>query len=132
MTIQSPHLPLPLEATPETVADVISAIPSNPEGSRFAIVSESSQTYMQALHTPAGFQLEYQEGTIAQHYHCLREDLSASEIIEVLCDYLSGDVFWKRRFQFECRDLRTPYFRAGFRVGQLFGHITDFFGRSKV
>ena len=95
MTIQSPHLPLPLEATPETVADVISAIPSNPEGSRFAIVSESSQTYMQALHTPAGFQLEYQDGSIAQHYHCTREDLSEAEVIEVFRDYAAGDIFGK-------------------------------------
>lgn len=87
---------------------------------------------MQALSTPQGFQLEYQQGSIAEHYHCTREDLSVTVIIEVFRDYLAGDIFWKRRFQFECRDLHTPSYRAGFRVGQLFGKLTKYVGIRKV
>lgn len=76
--------------------------------------------------------MEYQQGSIAQHYHCTREDLSAIEVIEVFCDYLAGDVFWKRRFQFECRDLRTPSFRAGFLIGQVFGKLAKYLGIRQV
>lgn len=83
------------------------------------------------VHAQLGFQLEYQEGTIAQHYHCVREDLSEQEIVEVLCDYLAGDVFWKRGYPFECRDLRTPSYRAGFWVGRALGKIATFCGFQK-
>ena len=127
-TIRSRHLKEPLQATPEVISEVIAALPHNPEGSRFAILSDQSQTYMQALYMPEGFQLEYQEGTIAEHYHCIREDLSAEEVIGIFNDYLARDILWKRRSQFECRDLRTSSFRAGFWMGQLFRRIVDVFG----
>jgi len=65
---------------------------------------------------------------IAQHYHCTREDLSTAEVVEVFRDYLAGDIFWKRRFEFECRDLRTPWYRAGFFLGQLFRKVAEFAG----
>jgi hypothetical protein len=129
VTIESPHLLQPIEATPDSTADVIRSLPHQKDGDRFAILSgDDPQVYVQALSTPRGFQLEYQEGNIAQHYHCTREDLSADEIIEIFHDYLAGDIFWKRRFQFECRDLRTPSFRAGFRVGEFFGKLAKYVG----
>lgn len=126
--IESPHLRRPIEATPDNIAEVITSLPHQKEGERFAILGGDAQVYMQTLSTPEGFQLEYQEGSIAEHYHCTREDLCAAEVIEVFCDYAAGDIFWKRRFQFECRDLRTPSFRAGFRVGQLFGKLAKYVG----
>ena len=128
MTIESPHLQQPLEATPDNIAEVITSLPHQKESERFAILGGDPQVYMQALSTPEGFQLEYQEGSIAEHYHCTREDLPAAEVIEVFSDYAAGDIFWKRRFQFKCRDLRTPSFRAGFRAGQLFGKLAKYVG----
>ena len=128
MTIESPHLQQPIEATPDNIAEVVASLPQQEAGERFAVLGNDPQVYMQALSTPQGFQLEYQDGSIAQHYHCTREDLSEAEVIEVFRDYAAGDIFWKRRFQFECRDLRTPSFRAGFRVGQLFGKLAKYVG----
>jgi hypothetical protein len=132
VTIKSPHLQQPIEATPDSIAEVVASLPQQKAGERFAILSSGPQVYMQALSTPQGFQLEYQEGSIAEHYHCTREDLSATVIIEVFRDYLAGDIFWKRRFQFECRDRRTPSYRAGFRVGQLFGKLAKYVGIRNV
>ena len=132
MTLESPHLQKPLDATTETIAEVIASLPHQKEGDRFAVLGKDPQTYVQTLSTAAGFQLEYQEGSIAEHYHCTREDLSAAEVIEVFRDYLAGDVFWKRRFPFESRDLRTPSFRAGFWLGHLLGKIADILGLRKV
>jgi hypothetical protein len=129
VTIESPHLRQPIEATPDSIADVIGSLPHQKDGDRFAILSgDDPQVYIQALSTPRGFQLEYREGSIAQHYHCTREDLSPDEVIGVFHDYLAGDIFWKPRFQFECRDLRTPSFRAGFRVGEFFGELAKYVG----
>jgi hypothetical protein len=128
VTIKSPHLQNPLQATPDNIGDIIASLPQQKDGDRFAILGKDSQNYVQALCTPDGFQFEYQEGSIAEHYHCTREDLSPAEVIEVFRDYLAGDIFWKRRFQFECRDLRTPSFHAGFRVGQFFGKLAKYVG----
>jgi uncharacterized protein (DUF2249 family) len=129
VTIESPHLKHPIEATSKSIAEVIASLREQKEGDRFAILSgDDPQVYIQTLSTPEGFQLEYQDGSIAQHYHCTRENLSADEVIEAFGDYLAGDVFWKRRFQFECRDLTTPSFRAGFRVGEFFGKLAKYVG----
>ena len=129
MTIESPHLQQPVEATAERIAEVIASLPQQKDGDRFVILTGSDpQAYIQTLSTPIGFHLEYQEGSIAQHYRCTREDLSADEVIEVFRNYLAGDIFWKRRFQFECRDLRTPSFRAGFRLGKFFGNLAEYVG----
>ena len=129
MTVESPHLKQPIEATADSIVEVIASLPRQKEGDRFAVLSSGDpQVYIQTLSTPDGFQLEYQEGSIAQHYHCTREDLSADEVVEVFRDYLAGDIFWKRRFQFECRDLSTPSFRAGFRVGEFFGKLAKYVG----
>jgi hypothetical protein len=46
----------------------------------FAIHSgPDSMTYMQTLLTPNGFSLDYQDGTLGDHYRTLRSDLSAEE-----------------------------------------------------
>jgi hypothetical protein len=132
VTLESPHLQKPLDATPGNIAEIIASLPHRKEGDRFAVLGKNSQTYVQTLSTAAGFQLEYQEGSIAEHYHCTREDLSAAEVIEVFRDYLVGDIFWKHRFRFECRDIRTPSFRAGFWLGHLLGKIADVLGLRKV
>jgi hypothetical protein len=132
VTLKSPHLQQALDATSENVAEVIALLPQQKEGDRFAILAKHSQTYVQTLSTADGFQLEYQDGSIAEHYHCTREDLSAAEVIEVSRDYLADDIFWKRRFPFECRDLRTPSFRAGFWFGHFLGKIADVLGLRKV
>jgi hypothetical protein len=133
VTIESPHLEQPVEATPDKIAEVIASLPQQKDGERFAILrGDDPQVYVQALSTPDGFQLEYQQGSIAEHYHCTREDLSAAEVIEVFRDYLFGDVFWKRRFHFECRDLRTLSYRAGFRVGRFFGKLAEYVGIRQV
>ena len=132
MKLESPHLSQPLKPTPENIAEVIESLPTRKEGDRFAILGEDSQNYVQTLSTPEGFQLEYQDGSVAEHYHCTREDLSAAEVIEIFRDYLAGDIFWKRRFQFERRHLPTPWFHVGYGVGKFFGGIANLFRTPKV
>jgi len=59
VTIKSPHLQQPIEATPDSIAEVIAPLPQQKAGERFAILSSGPQVYVQALSTPQGFQLEY-------------------------------------------------------------------------
>jgi len=127
MTITAPHLEKAIEATPESISSVVASLHEQAEGCRFAILQQDEQAYMQTLCTEKGFHLEYQEGDISAHYHCVREDLSVQEIVETLSDYLAGDQFWKSRFEFEKRDLRTPLFHAGFFLGRFMGRIAGFF-----
>lgn len=127
VTITAPYLEEAIEATPESILSIVASLPEQSEGCRFAILQRDKQTYMQTLCTQKGFHLEYQEGDISAHYHCVREDITAQEIIETLNDYLAGDQLWKRRFEFEKRDLRTPLFRVGFLLGKFMRRITGFF-----
>jgi hypothetical protein len=73
VTLESPHLQKPLDATPENIAEVIAPLPHQKEGDRFTVLGKDSQTYAQTLSTAVGSQLEYQEGSIAEHYHCTRK-----------------------------------------------------------
>jgi len=63
VTIKSPHLQNPLQATPDNIADIMASLPQQNDGDRFAILGGNDpQVYIQTLSTPKGFQLEYQEG----------------------------------------------------------------------
>jgi hypothetical protein len=47
VTLKSPHLQKPLDATPTNIAEVIAPLPHQKEGDRFAVLGKDSQTYVQ-------------------------------------------------------------------------------------
>ena len=79
--------------------------------------------YMQTLLTPDGFSLDYQDGSLSEHYRTVRSDLSMEEIIEAFCDYTDGNATWKHRFEFERIELRPPSFHIGYFLGKVAGRI---------
>jgi hypothetical protein len=90
MTIECPHLDQRLPATHDAITSTIRLLRSKTQDT-FAILSESDRmTYMQTLLTPDGFSLDYQDGSLFEHYRTKRSDLSAEEIIEAFCDYSDG------------------------------------------
>ena len=54
---------------------------------------------MQALWTPIGYDLEYQEGNIFEHYR-LSEMATQDDVIWALQSYLKSEPFWKTKFNF--------------------------------
>ena len=129
MTIQSPHLPQPATATRDSIETTIRLI-SSKEDDPFAILSGSDDlTFMQTLLTPHGFSLEYQEGSLEAHYETVRSDLSAQEIIEAFSNYADGNTTWRHRFDFRRLEVGSAYYRMGYVLGSIVGHVARLFAR---
>lgn len=122
MWIQSPHCDGAKAATPEAVAQVVAALPGKEDP--FAIVGGlDDQTYMQTLWTPEGFVLEYQEGSVDQHYRSVRRDLGAADVIRALCKYVESDGAATPELEFQRVKIGSVWFRLGYWVGQLLGSV---------
>lgn len=73
---------------------------------------ERELSYMQAYwHSSCreddigGFLLEYQDGSIEEHYECF--PVSVEETTEAFIEYLHGGAEWKERFNWERTELET-------------------------
>ena len=69
------------------------------DGDSFLILSLDEMTYMQASGYPGrGFVLEYQDGSLEQHYYCADPDISAGKVIDAFRSYLARDDKWRKRY----------------------------------
>jgi hypothetical protein len=82
---------------------------------------------MQTLWNADGYQLEYQEGTILEHYR-LSEPASEKDVIWALQSYLRGELYWKTKFTFVKKEIATPMFKLGHSLGLLLGKAFRFLG----
>ena len=78
----------------------VAAMDEDP-GEGFVILAQTGMTYMQSAGDSAtGFQLEYQEGSLARHFRA-RESLSAQAVKAALLDYLAGNSRWQSLYTWE-------------------------------
>ena len=69
------------------------------EGDSFMILSVDEMTYMQASGDPrGGFVLEYQDGSLEQHYYCADPDISAGKVTDAFRSYLAQDDKWRKKY----------------------------------
>ena len=69
------------------------------EGDSFLILSVDEMTYIQASGDPSGgFTLEYQDGSLEQHYYCADPDISADKVIDAFSSYLDRNDDWRKRY----------------------------------
>lgn len=93
-------LPVSTDLIAETVADLAS------KGDFFLILAKDEMTYIQTSGcTESGFILEYQDGSIEEHYSCRDAPLSADQIVETLQRYFTNHDRWKSEFTWEKEDL---------------------------
>jgi hypothetical protein len=81
----------------DQIRDALGALSVERDGEGFAILGplESEMTYVQVSGDPTlGFDLEYQEGSVSEHYRAAREDYSLDEIVAVLIAFRDGEVVW--------------------------------------
>jgi hypothetical protein len=92
------------EPTSSQIAEELAALPGGIDS--FAILSHDEMTYIQAAGGASErFLLEYQEGSIDQHYRSTSNDLSLSTVTEAFSLYASGDPSWKSLATWEREDL---------------------------
>ena len=72
----------------------------------FAILSLDDMTYLQvAGGTSAGFLMEYQNGSLDEHYKT-SEDVSAEKVIEAFKVFSQGETSWHDQFKWDKEELK--------------------------
>ncbi|HEV8437084.1 MAG TPA: hypothetical protein VGT40_03225 [Methylomirabilota bacterium] len=89
---------------PRTIAKVLAAL----DGGRhvLATLGGSELTYVQASGSvQAGFDLEYQEGSLDRHYRSRAAAIPLEQVTEVFQQYARGDESWRHQLEWE----HVPY-----------------------
>jgi len=104
-------------ATIENIEEIVRLI-ENKENP-YVILEKSEMTYIQALWSIKGYNLEYQNGNISEHYW-LPELTDQESVIWALQMYLKGEPYWKTKFNFEKKEIATVNYKIGYKIGSLF------------
>ncbi len=92
-----------------TNSQIQSAIEEVGDSTEFVILGQNELSYIQvAGEKKNGFVLEYQWGSLKEHYHCLESDISMEKVVEVFQQYSAGDSHWKQLCEWEKIDLVQP------------------------
>jgi hypothetical protein len=78
------------------------------EGEDYAILSADSNTYIQCAErrdAPNKYEIEYQDGSLHEHYRAADGPVTMDQIISSFVKYLNGDSSWRSDFQWERMDL---------------------------
>ncbi len=68
------------------------------DGDSFLILSDDEMTYIQASgDARRGFTLEYQDGSLEQHYYCTDTDIPAGKVIDAFRSYFAQEDDWKNK-----------------------------------
>lgn len=118
MKIIAPALGLYREAISDDIATTLQDIEGKVDP--FLILEQDEMTYMQTLWTPEGFSLEYQEGSIKQHF--ISKFLLTREQVEACLNaFLRNDPSWKSTIEFEQKNITDMSFKIGRSIGHFFG-----------
>jgi hypothetical protein len=74
------------------------------EAESFAILSTDPNTYIQCAEQnepPYGYDLEYQDGSLEQHYRARNEPITLERVLSAFLKYLRGDASWQPDFRWE-------------------------------
>jgi hypothetical protein len=87
-----------------TEADLLASI----EGEEFAILSKDPNTYIQCaeqVETPNEFVLEYQDGSLEDHYEATDQPVTLERVLAAFVKYLRGDESWRSDFRWQKMDI---------------------------
>lgn len=90
------------DPAPRAIANALSTL--DPKDNTFAVYVRggSGNTYMQtACDDENEFVLEYQEGSVEQHYQCANRYLKLGGVIDIFQRYARGDDSWKNENEWE-------------------------------
>jgi hypothetical protein len=78
------------------------------QGEEFAILSTEELTYIQCAEQPEPpyeYVLEYQEGSLSEHYRAVDQPIYLGRVLSAFSKYLRGDPSWRSDFHWEKVDL---------------------------
>lgn len=87
--------------TEEQIYEAIYSLDLNKNEDAFLILAKEEMTYIQCCGDPkSDFRLEYQEGTIDEHYFAVGE-IDVDALLLILTAYANGDESWKEDYEWE-------------------------------
>ena len=118
MKIKAPTLNRDNDATAAIIAEIIPQLVGQPDP--FAILEQSEMTYIQALWTKNGFDIEYQERDLMHHYQ-ITKLLPGEQVIAIFQEYLKYGTNWKPQFEFQRKNVATFQYKLGYHIGTFVG-----------
>lgn len=120
MRIIAPTLDIDDIATAKLISNTIKNLQGreNP----YLILEANNLTYAQTVWLGSGWELEYQTGSIDQHFRSLSL-LSTKEVTDALTAYLSLQENWNNGLEFEVKDIRGTSGKLGYKLGKLLGKL---------
>lgn len=83
------------------------------KGDFFLVLSIDEMTYIQTSGSAeSGFVLEYQDGSIEEHYSCTNAPLKTDQIVETLQRYYTNHDRWKSEFTWKKEELGSSTTQA--------------------
>ena len=90
------------DPTESDIRRVIAAIAKGEQDLAILIKDDDENTYLQTADGGRGkLLLEYQDGSLDQHYGATKRDLTASQVIDTFLAYMRGETGWKGQFVWE-------------------------------
>ena len=123
MRLLAPTLEVDEIASIEQIDRVLNDLPGSENP--YMILERSQLTYAQVLWVGSGYELEYQEGSIDQHF-VSNEALSFEVVNTTLKGYLKNSASWNHGIEFRIKDIRGHSGRLGYWLGHVIGKL---FGR---
>jgi hypothetical protein len=88
----------------DLIAETVTSLAK--KGDFFLVLSRDEMTYIQTSgNAESGFILEYQDGSIEEHFSCTNAPLNTGQILETLQRYFTNHDRWKSEFTWEKEDL---------------------------
>ena len=93
------------------ISDLLHALPGS-EPDSFAILIRDEQQFMQCSGTlEEGFLLEYQDGSLDEHFQCVDHELLLASVIWAFQAYLADDHRWRTIFPWRRINVRQRWWK---------------------
>lgn len=86
------------------------------DGDSFAILSLTDMHYMQTCGGPGNYVLEYQAGSLDQHFTCTKNPVSADDVVRAFLSYFETDGRWESDFDWKPEEFAAAAPGLGARV----------------
>ena len=120
MNFISPKLDIDEKASDKLIESSISALKN--EVDSFAILAESEMNYVQVLVTEHGFVVQFQNGSIDQHFE-FDTYLSRPQTIKLLQTYFSKSANWQGDLPYSRINLGGFWYNLGRTIGRFCGGV---------
>ena len=131
MKLISPKLKIDAEATEHLIESSISKLKC--EIDSFAILGVDEMNYIQALSTENGFVVQFQNGSLDEHYE-FDTYLSRPQTIQLFQAYLKRSKSWQGNLSYSKVQIMGIAGKLGFTIGNFVGGLVKGFqeGRNKT